>query len=80
MRPVTYPPNAGSGKIDYTTAKAVPTICFGCTTHCGVVGWIQDGVVSTEERWELTHSYTDAAVHASQLLEQDYALKAHQRL
>jgi anaerobic selenocysteine-containing dehydrogenase len=27
-----------AGKIDYTKAKAVPTICFGCTTHCGVVG------------------------------------------
>ncbi|MDG2124423.1 MAG: molybdopterin-dependent oxidoreductase [Verrucomicrobiales bacterium] len=33
------------GKIDYTKAKAVPTICFGCTTHCGVVGWVQDGRV-----------------------------------
>ncbi len=42
--------------------------------------WIEDGTVSTEERWELTHSYTDAAVHASRLLEQDYALQAHQRL
>ena len=34
-----------AGKIDYTTAKAVPTICFGCTTHCGVIGWVQDGRV-----------------------------------
>lgn len=32
-------------KLDYTKAKAVPTICFGCTTHCGVVGWVQDGRV-----------------------------------
>lgn len=42
--------------------------------------WIEKGIISTEERWELTHSYTDAAVHASQLLEQDYALKAHKQL
>ena len=33
------------GKIDYRKAKAVPTICFGCTTHCGVIGWVQDGMV-----------------------------------
>ena len=33
------------GKLDYTQAKAVPTICFGCTTHCGVIGWVQDGRV-----------------------------------
>ena len=32
-------------RIDYTKAKAVPTICFGCTTHCGVIGWVQDGRV-----------------------------------
>lgn len=32
-------------KIDYTRATAVPTICFGCTTHCGVIGWVQDGRV-----------------------------------
>ncbi len=31
--------------IDYRTAQATPTICFGCTTHCGVIGWVQDGVV-----------------------------------
>lgn len=31
--------------IDYGRARAVPTICFGCTTHCGVVGWAQDGRV-----------------------------------
>ncbi len=31
--------------IDYTRAKAIPTICFGCTTHCGVIGWVQDGRV-----------------------------------
>jgi len=31
--------------VDYTRAKAIPTICFGCTTHCGVVGWVQDGKV-----------------------------------
>ncbi|MFT5587596.1 MAG: thiosulfate reductase/polysulfide reductase chain A, partial [Cognaticolwellia sp.] len=34
-----------STKLDYMRAKAVPTICFGCTTHCGVIGWIQDGRV-----------------------------------
>lgn len=34
-----------AGKIDYTKAKATPTICFGCTTHCGVIGWVQDGRV-----------------------------------
>ncbi|MGB0583280.1 MAG: molybdopterin-dependent oxidoreductase, partial [Limisphaerales bacterium] len=34
-----------AGKLDYTKAKAIPTICFGCTTHCGVIGWVQDGVV-----------------------------------
>jgi thiosulfate reductase/polysulfide reductase chain A len=28
--------------IDYSRAKALPTICFGCTTHCGVIGWVQD--------------------------------------
>jgi thiosulfate reductase/polysulfide reductase chain A len=33
------------GKIDYTVAKATPTICFGCTNHCGVIGWVQDGRV-----------------------------------
>jgi len=33
------------GKIDYTKAKATPTICFGCTNHCGVIGWVQDGRV-----------------------------------
>ena len=31
--------------IDYEKAKAVPTICFSCTTHCGVIGWVQDGKV-----------------------------------
>lgn len=31
--------------LDYTKAKAIPTICFGCTTHCGVIGWVQDGLV-----------------------------------
>jgi anaerobic selenocysteine-containing dehydrogenase len=34
-----------AGKLDYTRARAVPTICFGCTTHCGVIGWVQDGRV-----------------------------------
>ena len=33
------------GKIDYMKAKAIPTICFGCTTHCGVIGWVENGVV-----------------------------------
>ncbi len=31
--------------IDYERARAVPTICFGCTTHCGVIGWVEDGRV-----------------------------------
>ena len=31
--------------LDYRRAKAVPTVCFGCTTHCGIVGWVQDGRV-----------------------------------
>ncbi|MDF1663499.1 MAG: molybdopterin-dependent oxidoreductase [Planctomycetota bacterium] len=35
-------PGTIDGKINYRTAKAVPTICFGCTTHCGVIGWIQN--------------------------------------
>ena len=41
------PPLAATRKkeIDYRKAKATPTICFGCTTHCGVIGWVQDGVV-----------------------------------
>ena len=34
-----------ASKLDYKRARAVPTICFGCTTHCGVVGWVQDGRV-----------------------------------
>lgn len=34
-----------AGKLDYTKAKAIPTVCFGCTTHCGVIGWVQDGLV-----------------------------------
>jgi anaerobic selenocysteine-containing dehydrogenase len=38
-------PLARNGRIDYMKAKAVPTICFGCTTHCGVIGWVQNGVV-----------------------------------
>ncbi|MEM7599862.1 MAG: molybdopterin-dependent oxidoreductase [Verrucomicrobiota bacterium] len=33
------------GKIDYSKAKATPTVCFGCTNHCGVIGWVQDGKV-----------------------------------
>ena len=31
--------------LDYRTAKAIPTVCFGCTTHCGVIGWVADGRV-----------------------------------
>ena len=34
-----------AGKLDYAGAKAVPTICFGCTTHCGVIGWVDGGRV-----------------------------------
>ena len=33
------------GAVDYMKAKAIPTICFGCTTHCGVIGWVENGVV-----------------------------------
>jgi anaerobic selenocysteine-containing dehydrogenase len=29
-------------QIDYTKAKATPTVCFGCTTQCQVLGWVQD--------------------------------------
>ena len=36
---------ARSSVVDYRTARATPTICFGCTTHCGVIGWVQDGRV-----------------------------------
>ena len=35
----------GPGPIDYRRARAVPTVCFGCTTACGVIGWVQDGAV-----------------------------------
>lgn len=42
--------------------------------------WIADGTISTEERWELTRSYADAASHAAALLERDYALRAHARM
>jgi thiosulfate reductase/polysulfide reductase chain A len=43
-------PQSGSsfgtlGRLDYTKAKATPTICFACTNHCGVIGWVQDGIV-----------------------------------
>jgi len=38
-------PSPRRGKVDYLRARATPTICFGCTTHCGVIGWVQDGVV-----------------------------------
>lgn len=31
--------------IDYARAKAIPTVCFGCTTQCGVLGWVEDGRV-----------------------------------
>ena len=34
-----------AGSFDYTKAEATPTICFGCTTHCGVIGWVADGRV-----------------------------------
>jgi len=34
-----------STRLDYTRARAVPTICFGCTTHCGVIGWVQNNRV-----------------------------------
>lgn len=37
--------DAMATRIDYGRAKPVPTICFGCTTHCGVIGWVQDGRV-----------------------------------
>jgi anaerobic selenocysteine-containing dehydrogenase len=37
--------NAHSNAIDYRRARATPTVCFGCTTHCGIVGWVQDGRV-----------------------------------
>ena len=37
--------NFASTRLDYTKAKATPTICFGCTNHCSVIGWIQNGIV-----------------------------------
>ena len=48
---VDLPPPAGAPlkadlpPLDYTRAKAIPTVCFGCTTHCGVLGWVQGGRV-----------------------------------
>jgi len=48
--PRAVPPRAAAGNalssaLDYRKARAVPTVCFGCTTHCGVIGWVQDGHV-----------------------------------
>lgn len=40
-----FDPSTLARTIDYTRATATPTICFGCTTHCGVVGWVQDNRV-----------------------------------
>lgn len=40
-RPDAFPA-AGWQEIDYGRARRVPTICFGCTTHCGVVGVVED--------------------------------------
>ncbi len=37
--------SAQRAAIDYRQAKIVPTICFGCTNHCGVIGYVQDGKV-----------------------------------
>lgn len=37
--------SAGSPALDYRRAEARPTVCFGCTTHCGVIGWVADGRV-----------------------------------
>ncbi|MCG8416587.1 MAG: molybdopterin-dependent oxidoreductase [Proteobacteria bacterium] len=44
-RPAVEGKKAASNKIDYTRARAIPTVCFGCTTHCGCIGWVQDGRV-----------------------------------
>ncbi len=44
-RPTTDPIGSNPGPLDYRRAVAKPTICFGCTTHCGVIGWVQDGRV-----------------------------------
>jgi anaerobic selenocysteine-containing dehydrogenase len=38
-------PTAMYRPIDYMKAKAIPTICFGCTTQCGVLGWVEAGRV-----------------------------------
>ena len=43
--PVSPAGAMGVEGIDYARAQAKPTICFGCTTHCGVIGWVQDGRV-----------------------------------
>lgn len=42
-------PRLRDARLDYHRARAVPTICFGCTTHCGVIGWVQDGRVRLVE-------------------------------
>lgn len=42
---VTAPFSQPLARLDYTQAKATPTICFACTNHCGVIGWVQDGLV-----------------------------------
>ncbi len=40
---------ARSTRLNYARARAVPTICFGCTTHCGVIGWVEDNRVKLIE-------------------------------
>ncbi len=40
-----FDPGPQTWPIDYEKARATPTVCFGCTTHCGVIGWVQDGRV-----------------------------------
>jgi len=39
--------------------------------------WVHDGVFSTEQRWEYTHSYSEAAERAAGLLVRDFDSRAH---
>jgi hypothetical protein len=38
---------------------------------------IQDGLVSSEDRWELTHSYAETAARLAGILANDYESRAH---
>jgi hypothetical protein len=38
---------------------------------------VREGVISTEERWERTHSYAETAARLAAILVQDYESRAH---